>query len=71
MTNSSFKPHSTDDDDLTPAQKNVKAKALEASKALEKIDPELLKFWNLVLAERRLYIVNAKIFYPNTDQCPQ
>lgn len=71
MTNSPFKTNSTNDEDLTLAQENVKAKALDASKALEKVDPELHKFWNLVLAPRRFYIVTAKISYPNTDQCPQ
>lgn len=35
----------------------VLEKAIEASQAIKKIDPDLHRFWNLVIAKKRLYIV--------------
>ncbi len=46
-------------DELALAKKKVKERALEASKAIEKVDPDLHQFWNLVISERRLYIASA------------
>ena len=43
--------------DLACEKSLVLEKAQKASQAIKKVDSKLHEFWNLVLAEKRLYIV--------------
>ena len=44
-------------DDLASSRELVLKKSLEAGDIIKKIDTELYRFWNLIIAEKRLHIV--------------
>lgn len=44
-------------DDLVLSRSLVLKKSIEASEIIKKVDVELHRFWNLIIAEKRLHIV--------------